>query len=135
MSLGKSIEKRIPGIIYVLVLLNLVVLVFSFLLPSEIAKLILLTDLFLHIFVTAVFINIKKIDFIIKVFSCSAFFYLLLALFFRNIRSIFPNVGRDKSIVGFAQYFNYPIYFDIFLLLIILIIPFTAYLIIKKLKK
>lgn len=134
MSLGKSIEKRIPLIIYVLLIINLTSIVLLFIFPKEIVKLILFIDLLLNVFMPTLFINPKKAIFIIKVFLLTNFLYLILAISFRDIRSIFPNFGRDKSIVGFAQYFNYPIYFDIFLFVVILIIPFASYFLIRRFK-
>ena len=135
MSLGKSIDSRISKIVYVLVIINLTSIILLFILPTDMGKLILLMDLIVHILASALFLNPKKEIFLIRLFLLIIFLYFLLMISFRHIRSFFPNIGRDKSIVGFAEYFNYPIYFDIFLFSVIIIIPFISYFIVMKLKR
>ena len=60
----------------------------------------------------------------------------LILVFFRKLRSIFPPPPIEKSgIVGFAQYFGYPFYFETIVFLVVVISPFVIVSIIKYLKK
>lgn len=134
MSLGKSIDRRMSKLIYILLISNLFLIPFFLFLPRELTKLFLIFDFLLCIIFLVVILNPNKTIQIVKVFLVSCVLYFILAIFFRSLRSSFPDFGKDSSIVGFAQYFNYPIYFDIFLFAVILIIPFASYFLIRRFK-
>ncbi|MEK7533762.1 MAG: hypothetical protein AAB600_00335 [Patescibacteria group bacterium] len=63
----------------------------------------------------------------IKILIEALFYFsieVLLTLFFRKIRNLFPipTIGENK-IVGYAQYFGYPFYFDNFVFFLFIISP------------
>ena len=55
----------------------------------------------------------------------------LLLLSFKNFRSFFPppEIGQEK-LVGFAQYYGYPIYYDTIYFFILLIVPIITFFIV-----
>lgn len=75
---------------------------------------------------------------IIRTIIISIFFVLCIMVGFRTMRSVFPppEITKDK-LIGFAQYFGYPINFDtgIFLLIVFLPIVILLILSIRKLTK
>ena len=82
----------------------------------------------------------KSIDNLLKnrevnVYSLTIFLsfllYFLLATSFRLFRSLFP-IYQNKDIVGFAQYFGYPTFFDTVLFFVLVLIPPIAYFASKR---
>lgn len=65
-------------------------------------------------------------------------FVLLLILFLTNFRtvrdSIPPEIGEHK-IVGYAQYFGYPLYLDTFVFFAFILYPILFFTLFKCLKK
>ena len=67
-------------------------------------------------------------------FSVLFFFFLVffLALSFRKIRDFLPPPEiRKEHIVGYAQYFGYPLYLDVAVFFIVILCPVIIFLLIK----
>lgn len=62
------------------------------------------------------------------------FLIVIIFIAYRPIRVLFPKffVG---GVVGYAQYFGYPLYFDNFVFLIIILSPILAFLIKRVVKR
>lgn len=135
MNLGKSIEKTFPTIVYFLLLTSVFCAIFAVFFPIILAKLFLFIALCINITIALLVSNPKKVKFTISILSTSFLFYFLLAISFRGIRNHFPNPKSDGEVMGFAQYFHYPVYFDLFLFILITMIPFISYLLVSRLKK
>lgn len=66
---------------------------------------------------------------LIEVFIIASVF-----LTYRRLRYFFPKPLMEDAI-GYAQYFGYPLYFDNFIFLIIILSPVFAFLIKRVIKK
>lgn len=62
----------------------------------------------------------------------TAFVYAVLGVGFRHLRDLFPKPESTGEIIGFAQYFGYPLFFDNVLFWILIITPVAAYFILKS---
>jgi len=71
----------------------------------------------------------KKNNIFIKTFLLSFIALIVLMVSFKKIRAVFPlpEIGSDK-LVGFPQYFGYPLYFDNLFFLFIIISPAAIFL-------
>jgi hypothetical protein len=60
---------------------------------------------------------------------------IFLLLGFKKIRTSLPppEIGSDR-LVGFAQYFGYPLYFDAFLFFLLLFSPILLFIILHRYK-
>lgn len=66
---------------------------------------------------------------VITISSC-IFFFLFLFICSKYIRqSLPPPQILDNKIVGFSQFFGYPLYFDFYLFFLILFIPVITFFI------
>lgn len=135
MDLGKSIEKAFSSIVYFLLLASALCAVFTVFLPVALTKFFLLIALCINIAIALLASNPKKIKFTTLVLSTSFLFYFSLVVSFRGIRNHFPNPKSNEEVRGFLQYFHYPVYFDLFLFVLIILIPFISYLLIRKINK
>lgn len=54
--------------------------------------------------------------------------YIFILLMYGQIRLFFPK-PTSAEVVGFAQYFGYPLYFDNFIFLIIILCPIFTFMI------
>lgn len=70
--------------------------------------------------------NYKKI--ILKSIVSSLILLIFLALTFKKIRALFPIpiIGNDR-LVGFSQYFGYPLYFDTIFFFFIISLPLLIF--------
>lgn len=77
--------------------------------------------------------NHRKFIFISTFLFCLE--VVLILLFFRKIRDLFPipAIG-DNKIVGYSQYFGYPYYFDALVFLAIMLSPIIISFIFAKIK-
>lgn len=78
-------------------------------------------------------INLKRIKVLLMTIFLSFALYGLIAISFRYVRTFFPKpslVGSDA--IGFMQYFGYPLFFDVILFVVMLIIPIFIYLTLEK---
>ena len=68
--------------------------------------------------------------------SVSAVIILVLIILLRPIRSLFPMpaIGADK-IVGYAQYFGYPLSFDTLFFFALMLIPLLVIVFVYLFKK
>lgn len=59
-----------------------------------------------------------------------------LLINFKRIRSLFPppEIGEEK-LVGFAQYYGYPFYFDTIFSFFLILIPILTFIFLYKLNK
>ncbi len=74
----------------------------------------------------------QNIKIIIKT-SIAVFLIVLLLLgTFKKIRSLFPPPEINENLIGFAQYYGYPFYFDHLFFALIIIVPLIAILFLKK---
>jgi len=75
-----------------------------------------------------------------KIFSQQLFIYFFLTcieiaamiIFFEFPRSLFYSSANSVDIVGYRQYFGYPMYFDTMYIFIFISLPFVNYLLLKK---
>lgn len=82
------------------------------------------------------FANIKRIKTNFSILGISIFSYLIMGLIFRHIRDYFSKPSlKDSSVIGFSQYFGYPLFFDIFLFCFIIFIPLVSYYLIRTKNK
>jgi len=98
---------------------------------SHIFKITIVVFSFLP-FLFVVYHNQQKVLFL-QLFTFYLLFSFFILLVFRNIRNTFPipEVNEEK-IVGYAQYFSYPLYFDTFLFLLLLMFPVVIFIILHK---
>ncbi len=94
--------------------------------------LILLTILMPMLLLLINFLHLKGLmRFVIFIGS----FCIILFLSFRSLRALFPLPEiLGNKIVGYAQYFGYPIYFDNFVFIILFFSPALIFLILFKKK-
>lgn len=135
MNLTKSIEKDFSHILYFLLFLTLISVVSAVILPAPITKFILVITIICNISITLFISSTRKIKFTVLVLFTSFLLYILMFFIFRKIRDVFPNPELSEEVVGFAKYYNYPVHFDLFLLAIIILIPFMSFFLIKRLRK
>lgn len=66
---------------------------------------------------------------LIKSIFVSIVLLLILIISFKKIRALFPipMIGEDK-LVGFLQYYGYPLYFDTIFFFLIIFLPVTVLL-------
>jgi hypothetical protein len=80
--------------------------------------------------------DLKKV--VIKTIIVSTLMIFFLMLGFKKIRAFFPppEIANEK-LVGFAQYFGYPFYFDSIVFLLVVLLPILMLFIFsfKKLTK
>lgn len=83
-------------------------------------------------------ISLVKNKLIVQSIMLSSLLNIVLLVNFKNIRSIFPppEIGRD-GLVGFAQYFGYPFYFDTLIFFFMIFVPISTFIVlyIKNRKK
>ncbi|MBI2613663.1 MAG: glycosyltransferase [Candidatus Levybacteria bacterium] len=62
--------------------------------------------------------------------------YSIILLNFRHLRSLFsPPKINQSEIVGYAQYFGYPLYFETIILFIFIFTPILVFFVLSKMKK
>ncbi len=77
----------------------------------------------------------KKLNPDVILYSVILFVLYFLILFeYRQLRSFFPKPSKE-DVIGFAQYFGYPLYFDNFIFLAIILSPILAFIIKRIIKK
>ncbi len=129
----KSIDNLFSVFLGMLTIINIFSLMLAQFVPPMALKHFLILILLFIMLVTLLILSNKKIKFPSAVLGTSVILYLLLFISFRKIRDYFPSPQTEgNEVVGFANYFNYPIYFDYFLFLVIIIIPFLSYFLIKR---
>ena len=65
-----------------------------------------------------------------------AIIYLMILLSFRQLRSLFsPPKITENEIIGYAQYFRYPLYFETIIFFIFILSPIIVFFILSKNKK
>lgn len=65
-----------------------------------------------------------------------AIFLFIIIVTFRKIRALFPvPQASDSEIVGYAQYYGYPLYFDTFIFFTIMLSPIVICIIIDQFVK
>jgi hypothetical protein len=66
----------------------------------------------------------KKLKLILLTLSMSLIVDFILIVLLRQIRALFPlpEIGSDK-IIGYAQYFGYPLSFDTLLFFALILVP------------
>ncbi|GEM_PF-3098869 len=75
------------------------------------------------------YLKLDKKKIIIKCITISIILNLVLLLGFKKIRSYIspPEIGRD-GLVGFAQYFGYPFYFDTLIFFFMIFVPILTFI-------
>ena len=78
----------------------------------------------------------KKIIILIEGLIYIFIIYLFIFLNFRYLRSLFgrPEIG-ENGIIGYAQYFGYPLYFETILFAIFILAPIVIFYILSKTRK
>lgn len=123
------------NIYLVLLLLVLLGSLFIHVLPAQkiiyfLTILIILSPIFLLL------INRLNLKDFIKFVIYLGLFDLALFLSFRFLRTLFPLPEiLGNKIIGYAQYFGYPIYFDNFIFIILFFLPALLFLILFKKKR
>lgn len=75
------------------------------------------------------YLKLDKKMIIINTVAISIILNLVLLLSFKKIRSYLspPEIGRD-GLVGFAQYFGYPFYFDTLIFFLMIFVPIFIFI-------
>ena len=132
MNQCKSIENSL--VLSVIATINAIILLF--ILKDNISiqylKLIFIAIFVVNIFVGIILANLERIKLLFCLSILTFISYSVLALSFRYIRNFFPKPSmEDAKVIGFANYFGYPLSFDIFLFLLIILLPLIFYIILK----
>lgn len=73
---------------------------------------------------------------IIRSVFISSFLNIILLLSFKKIRSLMPPPEIDEEkLVGFAQYFGYPFYFDTIFFFFLIFVPIFTLILVYELNK
>ncbi len=131
----KSIDNIFLLLIFTLILINALTLVFVSN-SNESTRHLLIFVFVSYSLIILTLVNIKRIKTNFSILGLSIILYLVMWFIFRYVRNYFPKPGlKDSNIVGFAQYFGYPLYFDIFLFCFIIFTPLVSYFLIKLIKR
>lgn len=78
----------------------------------------------------------QKLKVLIEGFLYIAIIYLIILVSFRQLRSLFsPSKVIEGEIVGYAQYFGYPLYFETIIFFIFILSPIIIFFILSKIRK
>ncbi len=79
--------------------------------------------------------SIKRAKFKIELIFLSLFFYLIIFLSFEQIRNLFPPASSaNNTIISYAQFFGYPMYFDQLFFFALVLVPSLSYILLMKLR-
>lgn len=134
MKQPKSIERILALLILSSILIILTLLGVG---ESQYSKFLIALVFSLNIFISLFIVNLKRIKLFSSICALSSVYYSVLLLLFRSIRELFPKPSlKGSDVVGFAQYFGYPLFFDYLLFFSLIFIPFVFYFLVKiKLKR
>ena len=78
----------------------------------------------------------RKLKILLEGLLYISLMYLAILMTFRQLRSLFsyPKIAED-GIVGYAQYFGYPMYFETIIFFIFVFSPVLVFFILSKIRK
>lgn len=100
---------------------------------TESTRLFVFLIFLINVFIYIIVISLRRNKLLIFIIFFTLLFYGILLFIFRDIRSYFPKPGLvGEEVIGFVNYFGYPLYFDLVLFFTIIFSPLMITILLKK---